>query len=254
MPRNAADLAGTRYDLLVVGGGIHGLFAAYDAASRGLSVALVERADFGGGLSAQHQRTLHGGLRAMESASAGKARGQIRERRTWAVIAPHLIRPLPFLIGTYRFTKRFALAGQSRLQGVRLHRPPSQSRRVAGIALAEGEAGIRGGDAAAVPGHCGQRDSRAARSGTTTRSNTPTASTGRSCWRRSEAGAKLANYIEATGPLRDGQRVAGARVRDLVTGREHDLQASATLLACGGGLPATMAKFGVTGAPPMVGR
>ena len=62
MPRNVEDLARGRYDLLVVGGGIHGLFAAYDAAQRGLSVALVERADFGSGLSFNHQRTIHGGL------------------------------------------------------------------------------------------------------------------------------------------------------------------------------------------------
>ena len=60
-----ADLAAARYDLLVIGGGIHGLFAAYDAAQRGLSVALVERADFGSGLSFNHQRTIHGGLRAL---------------------------------------------------------------------------------------------------------------------------------------------------------------------------------------------
>jgi glycerol-3-phosphate dehydrogenase len=95
-----------RADLLVVGGGIHGLFAAYDAAARGLSVVLVERADFGSGLSFNHQRTIHGGLRALEHGQIGKVRQQIAERRTWARIAPHLLRPLPFLIGTYRWTRR----------------------------------------------------------------------------------------------------------------------------------------------------
>ena len=53
MRRSVVDLT-ARYDLLVVGGGVHGLFAAYDAAQRGLSVALVERCDFGGGLSLNH--------------------------------------------------------------------------------------------------------------------------------------------------------------------------------------------------------
>src|ERR1051325_5122264 len=100
MLRDLDALTRRRFDLLVIGGGIHGLFAAYDAAQRGLSVALVDAADFGSGLSFNHQRTLHGGLRALQSGQISKARRQIRERRTWARIAPHLVRPLPFLIGT----------------------------------------------------------------------------------------------------------------------------------------------------------
>ena len=106
MQRHFDALGGRRLDLLVVGGGIHGLFAAYEAASRGLSVALVETRDFGGGVTFNHQRTLHGGLRALQSGNLLKARRQIAERRTWAIIAPHLVRPLPFLVGTYRFTSR----------------------------------------------------------------------------------------------------------------------------------------------------
>ena len=72
-----ATLARDRYDVLVVGGGIHGLFVAYDAALRGLSVALVERHDFGSGLSFNHQRTIHGGLRTLQSGQIGKTREQI---------------------------------------------------------------------------------------------------------------------------------------------------------------------------------
>src|SRR4051794_28763272 len=97
--RAPESLTRRRWDLLVVGGGIHGLFAAYDAAQRGLAVALVEAADFGGGLSLNHQRTLHGGLRALQSGRLGKARQQIAERRMWGRIAPHLIPPQPFLNG-----------------------------------------------------------------------------------------------------------------------------------------------------------
>jgi glycerol-3-phosphate dehydrogenase len=89
--RDLARMSRTRTDVLVVGGGIYGLFIAYDAASRGLSVALVERDDFGSGLSFNHQRTIHGGLRRRNGRVA-KAREQIDERRTWAV-TPHLVAP-----------------------------------------------------------------------------------------------------------------------------------------------------------------
>src|SRR5436190_19713571 len=106
MVRDVELLARQRWDVLVIGGGIHGLFAAYDAAQRGLSVALVEAADFGGGLSFNHQRTLHGGLRALQSGQLRKTRQQLTERRTWARIAPYFVRPLPFLIGTYARTAR----------------------------------------------------------------------------------------------------------------------------------------------------
>src|SRR6185436_20999449 len=101
-PRDLASLEAAAYDLLVVGGGIHGLASAYDAASRGLRVALVEADDFGSGASFNHQKTVHGGLRSLGSGHLGRAREAIRERRALARIAPWLLRPLPFLIGTYR--------------------------------------------------------------------------------------------------------------------------------------------------------
>ena len=77
MPSAPDPVPSTRYDLLVIGGGIHGLFAAYDAAQRGLTVALVDRADFGSGLTFNHQRTIHGGLRSLGSGQIGKTRRQI---------------------------------------------------------------------------------------------------------------------------------------------------------------------------------
>jgi len=100
-PRDLSRLASRSYDVLVVGGGIHGLTCAYEAASRGLTVALVEAGDFGSGISFNQQKTAHGGLRALQSLSLGRARASIRERRALARIAPWLLRPLPFLAGTY---------------------------------------------------------------------------------------------------------------------------------------------------------
>jgi glycerol-3-phosphate dehydrogenase len=109
-PRDLNRLASRSYDVLVVGGGVHGLTCAYEAASRGLSVALVEAGDFGSGISFNHQKTAHGGLRALQSLSVGRARASIRERRALARIAPWLLRPLPFLTGTYRSLTRGRLA------------------------------------------------------------------------------------------------------------------------------------------------
>src|SRR5437764_9586081 len=113
MPRMIRDLealTGRTCDVLVVGGGIYGLTIAYDAAQRGLSVALVERHDFGSGSSFNHLRTIHGGLRYLQSLDVTRARESIRERRTIARIAPHAVRPLPFAVPLYRSLLRGKLA------------------------------------------------------------------------------------------------------------------------------------------------
>src|SRR5881296_4672733 len=98
MIRDPDRLTGRTFDVLVVGGGIYGLTIAYDAAQRGLSVALVERNDFGSGASFNHLRTIHGGLRYLQSLDVGRARESVRERRTIATIAPSAVAPLRFVL------------------------------------------------------------------------------------------------------------------------------------------------------------
>src|SRR6059058_2409820 len=105
MPRMTRDLEALTdrtFDVLVIGGGIYGLAVAYDAAQRGLAVALVERHDFGSGASFNHLRTIHGGLRYLQSLDVARARESMRERRTIARIAPHAVRPMPFAVPLYR--------------------------------------------------------------------------------------------------------------------------------------------------------
>src|SRR3954469_7284859 len=109
-PRDFAALGTQDFDLLVVGGGIHGLSAALAAAGRGLRVALVEKGDFGGSTSFNHQRTAHGGLRSLQTGRLGHARESILERRAPARRPPRLLRPLPSLVGTYRSLTRNRLA------------------------------------------------------------------------------------------------------------------------------------------------
>ena len=90
MVRDIGRLTSRTFDLLVVGGGIYGLTVAYDAAQRGLSVGLVEREDFGSGASFNHLRTIHGGLRYLQTLNISRARESVRERRAMAMRSRHM--------------------------------------------------------------------------------------------------------------------------------------------------------------------
>src|SRR5262245_39094706 len=96
--RRTLPLVSVTYDVLVIGGGIYGLTVAADATQRGLSVALVERDDFGSGASFNHLRTIHGGLRYLQTLDLARSRESMKERRTLATIAPQAVRPLPFVL------------------------------------------------------------------------------------------------------------------------------------------------------------
>jgi glycerol-3-phosphate dehydrogenase len=100
MERDLSRLAGAVHDVVVVGGGIHGACIAWDAALRGLRVALVERDDFGGATSANSLRIVHGGLRYLARGHLRRMRESIRERSAFLRIAPSLVEPLPVLIPT----------------------------------------------------------------------------------------------------------------------------------------------------------
>jgi glycerol-3-phosphate dehydrogenase len=89
------------YDVAMIGGGIIGAGVARDAALRGLSVALVEKGDFGSGTTAGSTRLIHGGLRYLEMYDFGLVRMDLREREILLRIAPHLVKPLEFLIPFY---------------------------------------------------------------------------------------------------------------------------------------------------------
>jgi glycerol-3-phosphate dehydrogenase len=100
MRRDLTLLTGRVHDLLVIGGGIHGACVAWDATLRGLSVALIERDDFGAATSANSLRIAHGGLRHMARGDVVRMRESIRERSLLLKLAPALVTPFPVLVPT----------------------------------------------------------------------------------------------------------------------------------------------------------
>jgi glycerol-3-phosphate dehydrogenase len=101
MERNPSALSKTRFDLVVVGGGINGAATAREAALRGLKVALVEARDFASGTSSRSSKLIHGGLRYLEQFDFGLVHEARRERRLLRDLAPHLAQSLPFVLPIY---------------------------------------------------------------------------------------------------------------------------------------------------------
>jgi len=101
MQRDPTKLADKEYDVAVIGGGIYGACVAWNAAQRGLSVALLERGDFAQETSANSLKTVHGGLRYLQDLDLKLVRTMIEERSTYLRIAPHLVQPLACITPTY---------------------------------------------------------------------------------------------------------------------------------------------------------
>lgn len=251
MIRDLTRLAATPFDVLVIGGGIHGLAVAYDAAQRGLSVALVERGDFGSGSSFNHARTVHGGLRSLQTGDVGKARFSIRERRAMARIAPHLVTPLPFMMATTSKLTRTRLAmragflldaaiGFDRNAGVRpwLRLPSGHvvGREAYRRVFGESADGAATGGARWCDYHMPEADRL-----TLAFAQAAAAS-----------GAVIANYVEALEPLRSGTALRGVHVTDALTGQRFDIEARVTVNATGAHCPTWMEAFGERPSYPML--
>jgi glycerol-3-phosphate dehydrogenase len=105
MKRFIENHSGKDYDIVIIGGGITGACVAYEAASRGLSVALVEKGDFGAATSAATSKLIHGGLRYLANGEFGIVRESLRERRILENIAPNFVYPIPFIVPLYNNSK-----------------------------------------------------------------------------------------------------------------------------------------------------
>ncbi|MCP5484422.1 MAG: glycerol-3-phosphate dehydrogenase/oxidase [Spirochaetales bacterium] len=210
------------FDLIIVGGGISGAAVAHEATADGLRVALFEKDDFGWATSSATSKLIHGGLRYLKTMEFGLVRESLKERRILEDIAPNLVYPLPFVIPHYRRSEKWMLAagltlydllgfdrGWTRHKDKRIARHRSLSvAEVRDLAPIIPEAGLVGGSL--------YYDCQSIFPERLTLAFLKSAAAG---------GAVLANRAPVIDFLNDGKRISGVRVRDLLTGSEHEVRA-----------------------------
>lgn len=251
MIRDLDRLTGHTFDVLVVGGGIHGLCIAYDVAQRGASVALVERDDFGSGSSFNHLRTIHGGLRYLQSLDLKRARESVRERRTLARIAPHAVEPLPFALPLYRSLTRGKLAMRA---GFLLDRLVSSGRNKGVPPSHRLRAGRIYGRSSAIANFPGLK--RQGLTGAAVWHDYVTLEPDRLtfAWALAahEHGAVLANHVAAVSIARESGHVAGIHAVDTLTGNALDISARVVVNATGAMADRLLESIGVASGVPTV--
>ncbi|AQZ66853.1 Glycerol-3-phosphate dehydrogenase [[Actinomadura] parvosata subsp. kistnae] len=220
-------MASEELDVVVVGGGVVGAGIALDAVTRGLDVALVEARDFASGTSSRSSKLIHGGLRYLEQLNFELVREALQERALLLQrIAPHLVRPVPFLFPMTHYGWERPYVG-------------------AGVALYD-TLGFATGLTRGVPGHRHLSRSRALRLAPALKK---TAFTGAVQYWDAQVddaryvltmlrtaatyGAHIAPRAQVVGFLREGERVTGVRVRDLECGEEFEVRARQVVNATG---------------------
>ena len=214
------------FDVLVVGGGITGVGIALDAATRGLTVALVEARDIAAGTSSRSSKLIHGGLRYLEMLDLGLVREALRERRLLLTrLAPHLVRPVPFLFPLRHrgWERPYMGAGLLLYDSMGGARHVPRARHLSRAAALRSAPALRPDSlVGAVRFHDAQEDDAlfavyVARTA-------------------AAHGAAIATRAAVTGFVRsESGRVLGAQVRDGVAGSAFDLRARHTLVAAGVG-------------------
>ncbi|MCX5044488.1 glycerol-3-phosphate dehydrogenase/oxidase [Aldersonia sp. NBC_00410] len=211
------------FDVVVIGGGIVGTGVALDAATRGLTVALVEARDYASGTSSRSSKMFHGGLRYLEQLEFGLVREALRERElSLTTLAPHLVKPLPFL---FPLTKRgwerpYIAAGMllyDKLGGAKSVPAQKHLTRSGALRLAPGLkgnsliGGIRYYDTVVDDARHTMTVARTA----------------------AHYGAVLRTSTQVVGFLREADRVSGVRVRDTEDGRTSEIRSHVVINAAG---------------------
>ncbi len=213
------------FDIVVIGGGVTGAGTALDAATRGLSVALVEQRDYASGTSSRSSKLIHGGLRYLEQMDFGLVREALRERGLiFDRLAPHLVRPVSFLYPLQHrvWERAYVGAGIAMYDGLAaMARNPLPTHRHLSRhgALKLAPALSKDGLVGAIRYWDAQVDDA--------RHTLGLARTARAY------GAALASSARVTGLLRDGDRVCGVQVLDLESGESLDIQARQVINATG---------------------
>jgi len=220
-------LSDEELDLVIIGGGVVGAGTALDAATRGLSVGLVEARDFAAGTSSRSSKLIHGGLRYLEQLNFDLVREALEERGLLLQrIAPHLVRPVPFVYPlTHHVWERFYAGSgvalydvlgfaKGRTRGLPAHRHLSRRqtlRLVPALKRSSMVGSIQYWDAQVDDARYVMTLLRTA----------------------ATYGAHVVSRTQAVGFLREGERVTGVRVHDLETGKEHQIRAKQVVNATG---------------------
>jgi glycerol-3-phosphate dehydrogenase len=221
------------FDVLVIGAGVYGSAIAWDAAQRGLSVALVDRGDIGSGTSFNNAKTVHGGVRSLQRGQLAELRQYVRERRALSRIAPHLVHPLPFLLPTRGRLHRsraamalyftlYDLLAADRNDGVAASRRLDASRMLSREACLTAHGAL--GDDPSITGGALWHDGQLLSSERMTLAFAQSAAA---------AGAVVVNYVEASRLVVRNGRVAGAVLRDLIDDDTIDVEARVVVNATG---------------------
>jgi glycerol-3-phosphate dehydrogenase len=219
---DVADATADVLDVLVVGCGATGAGVALDAASRGLSVAVIDRGDLASGTSSKSSKLIHGGLRYLENYDFLLVYEGVNERELLQRLAPHLVRPLEFVYPISDDTARVRLVGLGLTtydvlagwRNVRRHERVSAAEAVAKAPALDPEGLLR----AYVYGDCATDDARLVLANVVA---------------ARRFGAVALTYTEAVGLLAADGRVAGATVRDRLTGETYDIRARHVVNATG---------------------